>query len=422
MLIFCKYEERGEAELNGRGSPFRAIAWWAAQSKRKEKMDIMDIKQSTCEYEKWLREQLQDLPGFNDSEFAGELQSKHEEMQKKHGEHAFLRGTFYRWAQRWVAAAATEGAPVVIPVVGDTHVENFGTWRDVEGRLVWGVNDFDEACELPWTSDLVRLGVSASLALEILKKFKLSANEVCDAIHKGYAETFKKTNPAPLVLQERHQTLLGFANKLILKDSPRKWWQDQEQKKLRQQAVPSDAQRALESALLPGASGVKTCVRKGKPAGMGSRGKPRYYALGIWRGAKILREAKAIVPSALQWALGGGRSPGRGLQEMLVLSVRCPDPHQAISGRWIVRRLAPDSEKIELGKLGGASADEQRELFEDMGAELANLHLGTAALPGVNKEDALRLEVNQWTKSQFREQVKHWRKTVLKDFKDFKAS
>jgi len=29
--------------------------------------------------------------------------------------------------------------------VGDLHVENFGTWRDAEGRLIWGVNDFDES-------------------------------------------------------------------------------------------------------------------------------------------------------------------------------------------------------------------------------------------------------------------------------------
>jgi len=33
--------------------------------------------------------------------------------------------------------------------VGDLHVENFGTWRDAEGRLIWGVNDFDEAWRLP---------------------------------------------------------------------------------------------------------------------------------------------------------------------------------------------------------------------------------------------------------------------------------
>ena len=46
--------------------------------------------------------------------------------------------------------------------VGDLHVENFGVWRDAEGRLVWGVNDFDEACEAAFAGDLVRLLASAS--------------------------------------------------------------------------------------------------------------------------------------------------------------------------------------------------------------------------------------------------------------------
>ena len=51
-------------------------------------------------------------------------------------------------------------APSVL-AVGDIHLENFGTWRDAEGRLVWGVNDYDEAAEMPYILDLVRLAVSA---------------------------------------------------------------------------------------------------------------------------------------------------------------------------------------------------------------------------------------------------------------------
>jgi hypothetical protein len=46
--------------------------------------------------------------------------------------------------------------------VGDLHLENFGIWRDAEGRLVWGVNDFDEAHPMAFTNDLVRLAVSAT--------------------------------------------------------------------------------------------------------------------------------------------------------------------------------------------------------------------------------------------------------------------
>ena len=54
----------------------------------------------------------------------------------------FLRATFYRWAQTWPEVSPkTFAAPEVLGV-GDLHVENFGTWRDVEERLIWGLNDF----------------------------------------------------------------------------------------------------------------------------------------------------------------------------------------------------------------------------------------------------------------------------------------
>jgi len=42
--------------------------------------------------------------------------------------------------------------------------KNFGTWRDGDGRLVWGVNDFDEAAVMPYPLDLVRLAASIRLA------------------------------------------------------------------------------------------------------------------------------------------------------------------------------------------------------------------------------------------------------------------
>jgi uncharacterized protein (DUF2252 family) len=48
-------------------------------------------------------------------------------------------------------------------IQGDLHAENFGTYMDGEGRLVFDVNDFDEAYLGPWTWDLRRF--VASLAL-----------------------------------------------------------------------------------------------------------------------------------------------------------------------------------------------------------------------------------------------------------------
>src|SRR5690349_9794627 len=99
---------------------------------------------------------------------------------------ALLRATFYRWMELWETAASPElrRAPEVL-VVGDLHVENFGTWRNVEGRLVWGVNDFDEAYPLSFALDLVRLATSAHLAIEAAN-LSVRARDSCDAILNGY--------------------------------------------------------------------------------------------------------------------------------------------------------------------------------------------------------------------------------------------
>jgi len=61
----------------------------------------------------------------------------------------FFRATFYRWLQLWpeLCADLVKAPPVL--GVGDLHIENFGTWRDEEGRLIWGVNDLDEAWPAP---------------------------------------------------------------------------------------------------------------------------------------------------------------------------------------------------------------------------------------------------------------------------------
>lgn len=83
---------------------------------------------------------------------------------------AFYRGTatlFYAdlagVEDPWVTE---QGARVWIQ--GDLHAENFGTYLDSGGRLVFDVNDFDEAYLGHWTWDLQRF--AASLALLGLRK------------------------------------------------------------------------------------------------------------------------------------------------------------------------------------------------------------------------------------------------------------
>src|SRR5574337_1367356 len=115
----------------------------------------MRIRKATKKYEAWLARHL--------TLVEADLELKHQRMVED--AFPFLRATFYRWAQLWPKICpGLANAPSVL-AVGDLHVENFGTWCDLEGRLIWGVNDFDEAYPMAYTNDLVRLAVSAHLAI-----------------------------------------------------------------------------------------------------------------------------------------------------------------------------------------------------------------------------------------------------------------
>src|SRR3954463_13339901 len=98
---------------------------------------------------------------------------------------AFLRGTFYRWFYHFAAVPDDVRSAPSLLIVGDIHIENFGTWRDAEGRLAWGVNDFDEAEVLPYTNDLVRLCTSVVLATDA------SPARVCVRVLKGYEHSLR---------------------------------------------------------------------------------------------------------------------------------------------------------------------------------------------------------------------------------------
>ena len=68
------------------------------------------------------------------------------------GAFQFLRATYWRWARSIYRVCPDLKERADVLAVGDVHVENFGTWRDAEGRLVWGMNDFDEAARMPYTA------------------------------------------------------------------------------------------------------------------------------------------------------------------------------------------------------------------------------------------------------------------------------
>jgi hypothetical protein len=56
-------------------------------------------------------------------------------------------------------------------------------------------------------------------------------------------------------------------------------------------------------------------------------------------------------------------------------AVRSRDPFQIIRGGWIIRRLSPDSNPIEIADL--PKKRDEHTLLHAMGTETANVHLGS---------------------------------------------
>src|SRR5215472_8199481 len=161
--------------------------------------DAIDIHDATRSYERWMTEQIPIV--------RPDLRLKHQRMAES--AFVFLRGTFYRWMQQWPSVCADIATAPAVPCVGDLHVENFGTWRDAEGRLVWGVNDVDEASRLPYTNDLVRLATSAALATRH-RHFRISPRAAAAEILDGYTASLEQGGRA-IVLAERRRWLRRIA-------------------------------------------------------------------------------------------------------------------------------------------------------------------------------------------------------------------
>lgn len=335
----------------------------------------MNIVKATRDYEEWLGARTLLVPE--------DIDRKHTFMRE--GAFPFLRATYYRWAQLWTdLCAELAGAPKVLSV-GDLHVENFGTWRDAEGRLIWGINDFDEVFVMSYANDLTRLAVSAQFAAKA-NKLRVAPEQICDLILRGYREGLQ--NSVPFVLAEEHDWLrtLMTGN---LRD-PVRFWQKMNALPPVDGPIPLSAAEALES-MLPEPNLSYSARRR--VAGVGSLGRERFVALASWRGGQIAREAKALVPSAYQWAHSMQGPIEILYQAMLARAVRCPDPFVHLCGHWIVRRLGPDCTRIELAAI--PEQQEEARMLEAMGRETANAHAASQEMIPAVLQD-LRSRKDSW--------------------------
>jgi Uncharacterized protein conserved in bacteria (DUF2252) len=317
----------------------------------------MNVVECTRAYDRWLEQRL--------ALVKRDLKLKHRRMAQD--PFSFLRGSFYRWAQVWPQLCTALAAAPRVLGIGDLHVENFGTWRDGEGRLVWGINDFDEAATLAYTNDLVRLCTSALIAIGE-SRLATPARRACDSVLEGYTDSLRNGG-MPLVLAERNRWLRDLAVGRLKEQ--RSYWQ----KLLALDPEPTRP-AAAERRLLQGAMPERRLPFRvlHRQAGLGSLGRQRLTALAHWRGGTIAREAKPLTTSAWWWLRDGGAEPVQ-YSRIVSRAVRVADPFLQVHEGWVVRRLAPDCSRIELTHLSGVQ--DECKLLRMMGWETGNVHLGS---------------------------------------------
>ncbi|CAN7530768.1 DUF2252 family protein [Phenylobacterium sp. LjRoot225] len=321
-------------------------------------------------------------PSFRERDLA----RKHARMREDAFQ--FLRGACWRWAETAAALCPDLMNAPAVGSVGDAHAGNFGLWRDAEFRLVFGVNDFDEACVSPYPLDLVRLCASMLIAEPVV-----SAEEVADRALQGYLAGLQR--PAPFVLESEHLWLRdAFAATEEVRED---FWRDLEA------SSPETAPASYDAQLRAALPGVSVLTIVARTAGVGGLGRPRFVAFGRLRGGPAAREIKGRAPSC--W---GGQDAA--LADRLATGPwRSPDPFLSYGPNGVVRRLAPNSRKLKFGELRRRRTGR---LMRAMAADLAAIHAAEAGAADAILRDlearpkdwlarAAR-QVAAWTKKEFR--------------------
>jgi hypothetical protein len=313
---------------------------------------MADVRALTADYEAWLGARIPLDPA--------DLARKHEETA--HDEYRFLRGTYYLWLVRVAAEIPQAFGHASVPLVGDLHVENYGTWRDRDQIRRWGVNDLDELARGPWLLDLVRLATSAVLAPHLT----LGDHEVCDTVLTAWYDASPgpsvdlrdadAAHLAPLVPEfpDPGSFYAALARGPVCDDVP--------------PAVAAAAARVAEPGWRP--------TWHAHEAGTGSLGHLRRVGVGqaadhTWHA----REAKQTGPPTCVWA--GAQRPGASMPspdptvyDVVSAAVRGPAGAARVED-WQVRDLAPDVVRIQLA---GQSRKDSHRLVDAMARAAAGVH------------------------------------------------
>ena len=133
---------------------------------------------------------VQRILRFNQGREAQRLSMKYRAMRAT--PLAFLRGTCHLFYDRLPPSTNYKGAPVAWSC-GDLHLENFGSYKGDNRLVYFDINDFDEACLLPASVDLLRLMTSVIVACNHDASIgKASIHAVLNHLAGGYRQTLSR--------------------------------------------------------------------------------------------------------------------------------------------------------------------------------------------------------------------------------------
>jgi uncharacterized protein (DUF2252 family) len=108
---------------------------------------------------------------------------------------------FYRGAASIMAydQAHCQDTEIRIVICGDAHLKNFGGFATPERRLVFDINDFDEASIGPWEWDVQRLATSFHIAAADNGLDKPSRDEAAWSAARAYRENIARYAEMPVL-------------------------------------------------------------------------------------------------------------------------------------------------------------------------------------------------------------------------------
>jgi uncharacterized protein (DUF2252 family) len=334
------------------------------------------------------------------------------------GPFSFLRGTFHVMAADLIqerVAGAVPSAPEGL-VVGDLHLENFGTYRGASGELCFDVVDFDGVGWGPLDLDLKRLCTSAMLLPGIEHGPRLAAATLIAHAWADGVERLGGRFPIAvwgldkaegwlqqLLREKGRRTRADLVAKVAPGKGRRRFGEDGDPPKFAHPAKPWPG--LVEVALgdyydhlkqlkadLPGKDWELLDVAY-RFKGTGSLGRFRFTALLGKGDERMILELKEAERSAIDLARNrNGPIAQRARVQTAAIRRMQGDPWPRVAGAHLgevpvlVREIEPEEEKLACGRFAAAADDGGHEQLSayarQCGEVLARLHCRVNA-PGM---------------------------------------